>query len=72
MQFFGSQLFVDSLVILPIKIIKISLAEALCGMLGLMPTNQVLAKDIQVEVVIQNERLEVREVKKPQKISTLL
>ena len=31
-----------------------SLAEALRGMLALMPTNQVLAKDIWLEVVIQD------------------
>ena len=54
------------------KIIKISLAEALCGMLALMPANQVLAEDIRLEVVVQDGRLEVRESKKPQKVSTLL
>ena len=31
---------------------KISLAEALCGMLALMPANQVLAKDIRLEIVV--------------------
>ena len=30
------------------------LAEALRGMLALMPTNQVLAKDIQLKVVVQD------------------
>ena len=49
-----------------------SLAEALCGMLALMPTNQVLAKDIWLEVVIQEGWLDVREAKKPQKVSVLL
>ena len=44
-----------------------SLSEALCSMLALMPTNQVRAKDIQLEVVIQNGQLEVREAKKPQR-----
>ena len=48
------------------------LAEALCGMLALMPRNQVLAKDIRLEVVIQDGQLEVREAKKPQKVSTVL
>ena len=36
-----------------------SLAEALHGMLALMPANQVLAEDIQLKVVIQDGRLEV-------------
>ena len=49
-----------------------SLAEALCGMLALMPANQVLAKDIQLEIVIQDGQLEVREATKPQKVNTLL
>ena len=49
-----------------------SLAEALCGMLALMPMNQVLAKDIHLEVVIQDGQLKVREIKKPQKVSTFL
>ena len=49
-----------------------SLAEALYGMLALMPANQVLAKDIWLEVVIQDGWLEVREAKEPQKVSTLL
>ena len=54
------------------KIIKISLAEALYGMLALMPANQVLAEDIQLEVVVQERQLEVIEAKKPQKVRTLL
>ena len=37
--FSGSEPFVDSLAILVLKIIKMSLAEALHGMLTLMPTN---------------------------------
>ena len=41
-------------------------------MLALMPVNQVLAKDILLEVVVQDGQLEVRETKKPQKVSTLL
>ena len=41
-----------------------SLAEALFGMLTLMPANQVLAKDIRFEVVIQDRQLEVKEAKK--------
>ena len=49
-----------------------SLAEAHCGMLALMPANQVLAEDIRLEVVVQDGQLEVREAKKPQKVSTLL
>ena len=49
-----------------------SLAEAIRGMLALMPANQVLAEDIWLEVVVQDGRLEVREAKKPQKVSTLL
>ena len=40
-----------------------SLAEALCGMLALMPTNQVLAKDIQFKIIIQDRQLEFREAK---------
>ena len=44
-----------------------SLAEALFGMLALMPANQVLVEDIWLEVVIQDGRLEVREAKKPQR-----
>ena len=65
-------MFVDSLVILPFKIIKISLAKALSGMLALMPANQVLAEDIRLEVVIQDGQLQVREAKKLQKVSILL
>ena len=42
-----------------------SLAEALHGMLALMPANQVLSKDIQLEIVVQDGRLEVRKAKKP-------
>ena len=49
-----------------------SLAKALHGMLALMPVNQVLSKDIRLEVVTQDGRLEVREARKPQKISALL
>ena len=49
-----------------------SLAAALYSMLAFMPTNQVLAKDIRLEVVVQDGQLEVREAKKPQKASTLL
>ena len=41
-------------------------------MLALMPTYQVIAEDIRLEVVVQDGRLEVREVKKPQKVRTLL
>ena len=41
-------------------------------MLALMPAKQVLAKDIWLVIVVQDERLEVREAKKPQKLSTLL
>ena len=48
-----------------------SLVEALHGMLALMPTNQVLAKDIRLKVVVQDGQLEVREAKKPQKVGTL-
>ena len=49
-----------------------SLAEALCGMLALMPANQVLSKDIRLKVVVQDSQVEVREVKQPQKVSTSL
>ena len=49
-----------------------SLAKALHGMLALMPTNEVLSKDIQLEVVVQEGQLEVREAKLPQKVSILL
>ena len=49
-----------------------SLAEPLHGMLALVPVNQVLAKDIRLKVIVQDWRLEVREAKKPQKVSTLL
>ena len=31
-----------------------SLADALCGMLALIPINQVLAKDIRLQVVVQD------------------
>ena len=41
-------------------------------MLALMPANQVLAKDIRLEVVVQDGQMEVKEAKKPQKVSTLL
>ena len=41
-------------------------------MFALMPANQMLAEDIRLEVVVQDGRLEVREAKKPQKISKLL
>ena len=54
------------------EIVKMSLAEALHGMLAVMPINQVLAEDIGLEVVVQDGRLEIRETKKPQKVSTLL
>ena len=49
-----------------------SLAKALCGILALMPANQVLAKDIRLKAIIQDGRLEVREAKQPQKVSILL
>ena len=49
-----------------------SLAQALRGMLALMPTNEVLAKDIRLKVVVQEGQLEVREAKQPQKASILL
>ena len=49
-----------------------SLAEALRGVLALMPTNQVLVKDIQLKVVVQDGWLEVQEAKKPQKVNKLL
>ena len=49
-----------------------SLVEALCGMLALMPTNQELAKDILLKVIVQDGCLEVREAKQPQKVSILL
>ena len=49
-----------------------SLAKALYCMLVLMFTNQVLAEDIQLKVVIQDGQLEVTEAKPPQKVSTLL
>ena len=41
-------------------------------MLAFMPANEVLVEDIWLELVVQNGRLEVREVKKPQKVRTLL
>ena len=72
MLFLRIRLIVDSLAIFIPKIIKMSLAEALCGMLALMPANQVLAEDIRLEVVVQDRRLEVREAKKPQNVSILL
>ena len=72
MLFLRIRPFVGFLAIFTSKIIKTSLAEALCGMLALMPANQVLAEDIWLEVVVQDGRLEVREAKKPQKVSTLL
>ena len=37
-----------------------------------MPANQVLAEDVWLEVVVQDGRLEVKEAKKPQKVSELL
>ena len=40
-------------------------------MLAFMPT-EVLAKDIQIKVVIQNGWLEVREAKQPQKVTISL
>ena len=46
-----------------------SLAKALCSMLAFAPA-KVLAKDFKLEVVIQNGKLEVIEVKWPQKVST--
>ena len=49
-----------------------SLDEALCGMLALMSTNQVLAEDIWLEGIVQDGQLEVKEAKKPQKIGILL
>ena len=61
-----------SLAIFTKKVIKISLAKALYSMLALIPTNQLLAKDIWLEFVVQDGRLEVREAKKPQKVSILL
>ena len=54
------------------QIIKLSLAEALHGMLAHMPANQVLAKDIQLEIVVQDSQLEIREVNQLQKVSTSL
>ena len=54
------------------KKIKMSLAEALHGMLALIPANYMQAKDIRLEVVVQDEQLEVKEAKQPQKVSILL
>ena len=48
------------------------LAEALHGMLALMPANHVLAKDIHLKVVVQDGRQEVQEAKQPQKVSISL
>ena len=45
-----------------------SLAEALHDILDFMPA-KVLAKDIRLEVVIQDAQLEVRKAKQPQKVS---
>ena len=53
------------------KIIKMSLAKAFHGMLALIPANRALVGDIRLEVVVQDGQLEVREAKKPQKVSTL-
>ena len=60
------------LVVFIFKIIKISLAKALYGMLALIPANQVLVKDIQLEVVIQDGWLQVKEAKQTQKVSISL
>ena len=49
-----------------------SLAKALHSMLALMTANQVLVKDIKLEVVIQEGQVEVREAKQPQKVSIFL
>ena len=51
------------------KKINMSLAKALCSMLAFVPA-KVLAKDIKLEVVIQDGKLEVIEAKWPQKVST--
>ena len=50
---------------------KMSLADALCGVLDFTPT-KMLAKYIQLEVITQDGCLEVREAKQPQKVSTSL
>ena len=50
---------------------KMSLVRAFYGILVLMPINKVLSKDIQMEFIIQEDQLEVREAKEPQKVSIL-
>ena len=54
MLFLWIKTFSDSIVIFAFKTFKMSLSKALCGMLALMPTNQVLAEDIWLEVVVQD------------------
>ena len=48
------------------------LSEALCGMLAFLPANQVLIKGIWFNLAFQDRRMEVREAKQPQKVSTSL
>ena len=48
-----------------------SIAEAFCGMLAFVLA-EVLAKDIRLEVVIQDGLLEVIGAKRPQKVSISL
>ena len=54
MLFLWIRTFAKFLVIFAFKISKISLAEALCGILALMSTKHVLATAIQLKVVVQD------------------
>ena len=49
-----------------------SFFEALHGILAFMPANLVLSKGIWLEAAIQDSWLEVKEAKRPQKVSTSL
>ena len=51
--FIRIKIVLDSFVVFAAKTSKMSLAETLHSMLAFMPTNQVLAKDIQLEVLVQ-------------------
>ena len=53
MIFLQIKIVLDSLVVFAVKTSKMSLAEPLRGMLAFMLANQVLAKDIQLEVLVQ-------------------
>ena len=69
--FFWIQFCYSNNLLLFITKAKISFTGALGELLVFMPANQMLAKGIQLEVTIQDGRVDIREVQQPQKVNIL-